>query len=64
MYSVSSIELGTIVHAPWIHGIGVAEGWLALIIWCLVFLAMLASFPWRLRQGPRADHAPRTTAVR
>jgi tellurite resistance protein TehA-like permease len=43
MYSVCSIELGTAVHAPWIHRIGLAEGWLALVTWCLVFLAMLAS---------------------
>lgn len=43
MYSVSSVELGTVAHAPWIHTIGLWEGWLALIAWCLVFLAMLAS---------------------
>jgi tellurite resistance protein TehA-like permease len=63
MYSVSSTELGTIARAPWIHGIGLAEGWLALATWCLVFLAMLVSFPWRLRRGLRVGHGPRA-AVR
>jgi tellurite resistance protein TehA-like permease len=48
MYAVSSIELGTAVRTPWIHGIGLAEGWLAVIAWCLVFLAMLASLVARL----------------
>ena len=44
MYAVSSVELGTVAHAPWIHAVGLGEGWLALAAWCLVFLAMLASF--------------------
>jgi tellurite resistance protein TehA-like permease len=50
MYSVSSIELGRVAHAPWIRAIGLGEGWLALIAWCLAFLAMLAS----VRVGSRA----------
>lgn len=53
MYAVSSIELGVAVRAPWIHGIGVAEGWFALVAWCLVFLAMLASLvPRRATEPP------------
>jgi tellurite resistance protein TehA-like permease len=43
MYSVSSIELGSAVDAPWLRLIGTAEGWLALAGWTLAFLAMLIS---------------------
>lgn len=54
MYSVSSVELGTVAHAPWIHAIGLGEGWLALVAWGLVFLAMLASLVARPGRGATA----------
>lgn len=51
MYSVSSMELGTAVRAPWIHDIGQGEGWLALAAWTVTFLAMLISFARRPVHG-------------
>jgi tellurite resistance protein TehA-like permease len=44
MYAVCSMELGAVVHAPWIRMLGKAEGWFALLAWTLTFLAMLISF--------------------
>lgn len=58
VYSVSSMELGTVTHSPWIHRIGLAEGWLALVTWCLVFGARLVLLPWRQVRAPLAGHAP------
>jgi tellurite resistance protein TehA-like permease len=54
MYSVSSAELGVVAHAPWIRGIGLAEGWVALVAWVLTFVAMLVSLGARPREPAAA----------
>jgi tellurite resistance protein TehA-like permease len=58
VYSVSSMELGTVTHSPWIHRIGLTEGCLALVTWCLVFGARLVLLPRRQVRAPLAGHAP------
>ena len=42
MYAVSSMELGRAEGLPWVERIGQVELWVALAVWSVTFLGMLA----------------------
>lgn len=57
MYGVGSSFLGATDRLPWVERIGIVEGWLALGVWAVVFVAMLVNL-WR-----NVLRAPRPTEV-
>lgn len=61
MYGVGSHYLGQADHLPIVEAIGAHEGWVALAVWTVVFIAMLAHLarppvsPDGIRQDPRTQ---------
>ncbi|MGE5287577.1 MAG: tellurite resistance/C4-dicarboxylate transporter family protein [Micromonosporaceae bacterium] len=47
MYGVGSRELGGVLGVSWLVTLGRYEGWLALAVWAVVFLAMVGALLWR-----------------
>ena len=43
MYGAASYELGAATGTPWLVALGDGEAWVALAVWVLVFVAMLAA---------------------
>lgn len=46
MYGVGSSFLGATDKLPWVERIGIVEGYIALVVWAIVFVAMLVNL-WR-----------------
>lgn len=62
MYGVGSSFLGATDRLPWVERIGIVEGWFALAVWAVVFVAMLVNL-WRtVLRAPRTDQV--TTPAR
>lgn len=58
MYGVASRELGGVLGVSWLVTLGRYEGWLALAVWAVVFLAMAGALLWRpARVAPGAPPA-------
>jgi tellurite resistance protein TehA-like permease len=54
MYAVASHGLGALLQLPWMVGLGVAVGWITVVLWAVTFLAML----WSLFQASRRAASP------
>jgi tellurite resistance protein TehA-like permease len=52
MYGVGSHYLGQIDHLPIVEAIGAGESWVALAVWTVVFVAMLANLARPPTPGP------------
>lgn len=53
MYGVASAQLGHATRMPWLAALGADEGWVALAVWLVVFVAMLVA-GWRWPHRERA----------
>jgi tellurite resistance protein TehA-like permease len=58
MYSAASLALGEVLGVPWLITVGRAGTWVALAVWAVVFVAMLASLAG-LPRSPRPGSSSR-----
>lgn len=59
MYGVGATFLGEVDQLPIVHAIGFGEGWIALAVWVVTFVAMLRNL-WRTVLRPPPTVAPTT----
>ncbi|MDQ2699520.1 MAG: tellurite resistance/C4-dicarboxylate transporter family protein [Actinomycetota bacterium] len=53
MYGVGSSFLGATDKLPWVEWIGIVEGFIALAVWAIVFVAMLVNLWRNVLRAPR-----------
>lgn len=57
MYGVGAYRLGLAAHLPIVESIGEFEGWVALAVWTITFVAMLHHLAATIGRSGRSSHA-------